>query len=405
MRKRRFALNVASAVAGAAIGAGSVLALGGLASDEPRPTPPARDANLADPAVSPAPVANKVLLAWAPGGVPATTERAVEAVRGVTRATTVVAGLDWITSTHASDGALLDHPGSGYRIPFETAVIEPKEYARFVSPVDRPTVASLRRDEMLLAATEAGLRHAGEGTTVDLVDRRARVAGVVGDDTTNGYEGLVRGPVPASWQRADRFVLVKLAREGARRRVENVIRSLLQPGQVLRVRAQGETPFLRYGDAVLPQMLIKQAFGEFAARPLSTGSIRIQPGWVRRNIKSARVPILGRVTCHKSLFPQLRSALHEVVAEGLTYAVNPDDYGGCYSPRFIDSNPGGRLSHHSWGIAIDLNVAENAFGSRPDQDDRLVRIMEGAGFTWGGRWLTPDGMHFEWVDWPSAGPS
>ena len=23
-----------------------------------------------------------------------------------------------------------------------------------------------------------------------------------------------------------------------------------------------------------------------------------------------------------------------------------------------------------------------------------------AGFTWGGRWVVPDGMHFEWVRFP-----
>ena len=107
--------------------------------------------------------------------------------------------------------------------------------------------------------------------------------------------------------------------------------------------------------------------------------------------------------CHEALFPQLRAAMRTVVAEGLAYAVDRDDFGGCYSPRFIDSNPGGRLSHHSWGIAFDVNVGENAFGSKPDLDHRLVRVMEDAGFTWGGRWLIPDGMHFEWVDWAPTG--
>ena len=340
-----------------------------------------------------------MLLAWAPGGLPAEAEAALERRPGVRAATTVVAGLDWIWATRAPDG-VVDRPGNGYRIPFETAVIEPHEYARFVSPGDRPAVESLDPGEILLAGTEAGLRRGAEGMVVRFTGRDARVAGSVSDEATNGYEGIVAGPVPDTWQRRDSFVLVHLARAGARRTVERALESLLAPDQVLRVRAQGETPFLRYGDAVLPQMLVKSSFGEFAARPLPIGSIQIQPGWVKRNIKTARVPILGRVVCHKALFPQLRSALHEVVASGLTYAVDPDDYGGCYSPRFIDSNPGGRLSHHSWGIAIDMNVAENAFNSRPDQDERLVRIMEGAGFTWGGRWLMPDGMHFEWVDWP-----
>jgi hypothetical protein len=96
----------------------------------------------------------------------------------------------------------------------------------------------------------------------------------------------------------------------------------------------------------------------------------------------------------------LRHALEEIQAEGLAFTIDAGDFGGCYSGRFIDSNPGGRLSHHSWGIAIDLNVGENRPGTRSDQDPRLVRIMERNGFTWGGRWLIPDGMHFEWVRFP-----
>ena len=73
------------------------------------------------------------------------------------------------------------------------------------------------------------------------------------------------------------------------------------------------------------------------------------------------------------------------------------NYGGCYSARFINRVPGSRLSHHAWGIALDLNVAENAYSTSPDIDRRLVNRFEEHGFTWGGDWLVPDGMHFEWV--------
>lgn len=379
-----------------------MLALGSLGPVDP-PTPRhARPANLAEPLPSQPQRSSKLLLAWSPGGLGPGAEAALERLPSVRDATTVVAGLDWISSTRAADGTVLDRPAEGYAIPVETAVIEPDEYARFVSPVDRPAVETLKRGDVLFAATEAELRNGAEGTTVVFQDRKAHVAGTVADETANGYEVMMPGPAPAAWQRGDDFVLVHVKKPSARRVVERTLRARLQDGQVLRVRAQGETPFLRYGDAVLPQMLIKKAFGEFAARPLATGSIQIQPEWVKRNIKTAPVPIIGEVTCHKSLFPQLRAALREVVADGLTYAVDPDDYGGCYNARFIDSNPGGRLSHHSWGIAIDINVAENAFGSKPDQDERLVAVMEQAGFTWGGRWLKPDGMHFEWIDWPGV---
>jgi D-alanyl-D-alanine carboxypeptidase len=402
MKRRRFALNLLSAIVGAALGAAGVLALGSLSDVDPSDERPPKPVALADPSTHTPVVSGTVLLGWAPGGLPANAEEILESTRGVRHATTVIAGLDWIRSTRAAGGSVVDRPGAGYRIPFETAVVEPSEYARFVSPVDRPLIEALRRDDILLAQSETGIRNGDEGMVIRFDGRSARVAGIVSDEAANGYEGLVRGPVPASWPRADRFVLVKTTGPAARQRVQEKLRTMLAPGQVLRVRAQGETPFLRYGDAVLPQMLIKSAFGEFAARPLPTGSIQIQPNWVKRNVESAHVPVLGEVTCHRALFPQLRTAMREVVAQNLAYAIDPDDFGGCYSPRFIDSNPGGRLSHHSWGIAFDMNVAENAFGSKPDLDRRLVRVMEDAGFTWGGRWLIPDGMHFEWVDWASA---
>jgi hypothetical protein len=403
MRRRRFALNLISALTGAAVGALAVLAISELPSAEREPrSDETRPVALAEPRVDETMSSGTVLLAWAPGGLPVHAEGTLESLVGVRHATTVVAGLDWIESTRDAGGTVIDRPQGGFRIPFETAVVEPNEYAPFVSPADRSLVESLGRRDLLLARTASELRRGAEGTTIDFAGRTAKVSGVVSDQTANGYEGLMRGPVPASWARADSFVLVKTRRPKVRARVDETLRSLLAPGQALRVRAQGETPLLRYGDAVLPQMTLKAAFGEFAARPLATGSIQIQPEWVKRNITSARVRILGEVTCHEALFPQLREAMRAVVAEGLAYAIDPGDFGGCYSPRFIDSDPGGRLSHHSWGIAFDINVAENAFGSKPDLDHRLVRVMEDSGFTWGGRWLIPDGMHFEWVDWAAT---
>ena len=32
-----------------------------------------------------------------------------------------------------------------------------------------------------------------------------------------------------------------------------------------------------------------------------------------------------------------------------------------------------------------------------------MKILEDWGFTWGGRWLVPDGMHFEFVRFPEEG--
>ena len=65
-------------------------------------------------------------------------------------------------------------------------------------------------------------------------------------------------------------------------------------------------------------------------------------------------------------------------------------------------NPGGDLSRHAWGAAVDLNYAKNPTGTASGQDPRLVAVMERWGFTWGGGWLVPDPSHFEYVRPPQA---
>jgi hypothetical protein len=211
---------------------------------------------------------------------------------------------------------------------------------------------------------------------------------------------VIAGDPPDHWQIVDRFALIHSELGNARERITKALSRALPPGRVLRIRARGETPYLRYGDAVMPQSVIKENFGEFAAKPAPDGTVVIDPRWTERNIQSARVPILGDVSCHRALVPQLTEALREVRRRSLSFLIDTSQFGGCFGPRFIGRVPGGRLSHHAWGIAIDINALDNAFGTRSDLDPRLIEIMEGAGFTWGGRWLVPDGMHFEWVRFP-----
>ena len=339
-------------------------------------------------------------LAWAPGSLPAGTEARLEAMNEVRRATTVYAGLDWIASSKDRSG-VVDRPPPGYAIPVEVAAITPRDYAPFVAPRHRSALRGLARGEALLAKTEAELRGAGRGLRLDLDERMVRAVGTVSDVATNGYEVLLAGPPPAEWARADRFVLAQLRRPADRDQVERAIESLMPAGQPLQTRLEGENPFLRYGDAVLPQLLVKETFGEFAARSIGDGRIEIERAWTRRNIRSQEVAILGRVTCHRVLFPQLEAALRDIQQQGLAHAIHPRQFSGCFSARFISLNPGGRLSHHSWGMAIDINAEENPFGTKGNMDMRLVDILEDRwGFTWGGRWIVPDAMHFEWIKFP-----
>jgi D-alanyl-D-alanine carboxypeptidase len=392
---------VLAALFGMAGGSVAVLALG---ESPPSPGPDATDAGPSPRVVEvpePARASSRLLLAWASSpGLPAHTEQVLERTPGVRGATTVEAGLDWLVSTSTASGNHVREAAAGLAVPVETAVVEPQEYARFVPPADRDPIVSLGRGEAIMSATEELLRGSDDVSRLRMRDRRLAVTGTISDVAASGYEIVVGGTPPASWERVDRFVLMQLGPRASRRRIERRIESLLSESQGLRIRAKGETPYLRHGDAVLPQMLLKETFGEFAAQPQPDGTLLIDPVWRRQNIREIEVPILGTVTCHRTLAAQLRAALQEVARAGLAHLVNVPQFGGCYSPRFINRDPQGRLSHHSWGTAVDLNARDNAFGTRPDQDPRLVKIMEEHGFTWGGRWLIPDGMHFEWVRFP-----
>ncbi|HYP24402.1 MAG TPA: M15 family metallopeptidase, partial [Actinomycetota bacterium] len=123
------------------------------------------------------------------------------------------------------------------------------------------------------------------------------------------------------------------------------------------------------------------------------GFIRPDPAWVAANIAHADMPIIGSVTCHRLLIPQLHAALAEVEEAGLAGEIY--EYNGCYVPRFIDRDPSKPLSMHAFGLAIDLNTATNQLGTEGDMDPRVVEIFERWGFVWGGRWSRPDPMHFE----------
>lgn len=137
--------------------------------------------------------------------------------------------------------------------------------------------------------------------------------------------------------------------------------------------------------------------GSFSYEYFADGSVRPDPSWVATYIRTESVPILGPVTCHRVMLPRLRAALTEVVRRGMAGAIDPGDYGGCYVPRFIGWDLNRGLSLHTWGIAIDLNVAGNQRGTLGAIDRRVVDIFKRWGFAWGGDWTWTDPMHFELV--------
>jgi len=319
------------------------------------------------------------LLVWVPGGLPAGFADGLRTDAGL-GATTVVLG---DTVQHVASG--------GRRIPLDAIAVDCASWSAVVPVADAAAVCRLREDEVLLGTTSATLRGIGPGGVLELANGRVlRVAGVV-DDAIVGAAELVlpRAGAAAAGVATERYVLATFT--GDRADAEARIRALTDVG--MRVRGPGETPWLRHGDAVLPQSHLKRVFGEFAAVFRSDGRLEIDPAWQAANLVTVDLPIVGSLQCHRALVDALAGALGELEQRGLVTTIDRGA-AGCWNPRVIAGTD--QPSRHAWGAAFDLLPLP----SGPTLD-AVVEVFERWGFTWGGRWVSADPVHFEYVGTPS----
>ncbi len=338
------------------------------------------------------PVSDEALLVWTPGRLPAEFADAVAGLAGVEAVTVVRAEQVGLVAWTSADGMEAGGAPAGFQYPVEVGAFDPASYGEFVAPDVAAALGGLGPGDALLGETAARLRGIGPGGGLELTGgTRLVVRGVVDDVAIGGMEiAVAPGTLPEVDE--ERYLLARY--RGERAELEAAIVQLLPAGVAARVRFPGETPVLRHGDAVLPQVSIKEAFGEFAIRP-SGGGFEIDPAWVGAHIVEAEVPLLGMVVCHRDLLPALRGAMEEVERRNLAFLVDPEGFQGCFNPRFI----AGRRdpSRHAWGVAVDLNFGANPTGRESAQDPRLVAVMERWGFTSGHDWLIPDPGHFEYL--------
>ena len=74
-------------------------------------------------------------------------------------------------------------------------------------------------------------------------------------------------------------------------------------------------------------------------------------------------------------------------------------FDGCFCIRDVRAIPG-QKSCHSYGLAIDINAAENGLNKQPKLTPEFVKCFTDEGWVWGGKWKRPDGMHFA-LGWES----
>ncbi|HEU4399549.1 MAG TPA: hypothetical protein VFU54_17145 [Actinomycetota bacterium] len=326
------------------------------------------------------------LLIWAPGGF---SDREVGLVRDSTRVAAISAvrtGLLPVASSRRR----------GYRVvPVEAMAVDPDAYAAAAGRPGAKLVGMLDKGAVL-SKTGAALRHLQRGGRLRLDGGRwLQVSGVVDDELLAGYEVALDREVGRRYgvRRADYLLVLPRGRLTG---LETTVRGLLK-GRQVRFAVAGDQRFLRGDDGVLPLGLVKARFGEFALPSLGRGGP--DPAWTRANLVTRKVPLLGRVRCHRLVIGDLAAAMNDLQRRKLGGLVDAADFhrrGGCWSQRLLRDSQG-RLTRHAWGVAVVIHVAVNPAERRPTADQRLVKAMAGHGFTWDSHAGGPDAAYFEWV--------
>jgi hypothetical protein len=286
--------------------------------------------------------------------------------------------------------------GLGY--PMLTMAIDP---ATPVVPVSLR--ATLARGDAAMGEITARLRGAAVGDVIDLESLDGtvvpiRIGAIVPDDELRWSEILIGASVIPGLEVDRPYSVMAWGTNGAP--LAAAIRIWTSGPAVRVLDGLGETPT----DPVLPMAVVKERFGEFAIAPAAGDSVEIDRAWRDTWIVTVDFPIVGVTRCHRMVVPYIRAALDEVERTGLAGELDRTDFqiaGGCYNPRFNrGADPGYSLSRHSWGIAVDLNPSTNPYGEDPTLVPEVVEIFKRWGFSWGGGWSVPDGMHFEWFSLP-----
>ncbi len=306
-------------------------------------------------------------------------------------------------------GGLLVELSDGFRIPVAVTAIEPRGYAATLGigpdgsdgsagPDDARALAGLRPGEVLLTPIGAELRGTGAGATLHLGDRPdLTVAGVLSEPVGRA-EVVVHADDAAGIGVPATGSLVVRHSAGAHELpvLARAVQAALPADRVRGVSTVAD-PAAGGGGLVLGLPALKARFGEFAFRPRDgVREVDVEASFVDGAIVTATVPLLGTVRCHRIVVDDLRGAMQELVDAGVGQVVDARRYGGCFHPRRIDTARA-RLSSHSWGIAVDINVDMSLPGLGEVPPDEMIEILGRHGFRWGGDFGSPDNHHWEWV--------
>lgn len=347
--------------------------------------------------VSPAPSTPPAYLAWMSGGFPPDFRGRVRSLSQLQRSVVVAGDTLWMTGSLDADGVTVDAPPPPFAVPIDAFAVDPAAYGPFLPRELRARiVTALDAGKAVLGEASARLRGIGIGGSMTFDAGTVTVGAVVPDAAVGWSELMVASDVGATLGITDqRYLLAQIDGAPSAATFGGWVAGLLPDGTPLRVVPPEGSRYMRVGSGVNPPVVIKGAFGEFTAHPQADPAYLTEdPAWVRAHIQTRAVPLLGRVTCNRRLFPPLIAALEDVERAGLGGLIHTNS--GCWNARTVARSPTAQPSDHAYGAAVDINAPENAYGASPTMDRRIVRIFRSHGFTWGGAFLIPDGMHFEY---------
>lgn len=135
------------------------------------------------------------------------------------------------------------------------------------------------------------------------------------------------------------------------------------------------------------------------------------PAWVSKNIIgiSAPWPLMtawdfkpvSKIRVHRKCADSLQRVLDAIWLASRRRESKIQEWGmhlyaGGFNYRLMRGST--RLSMHSWGCAVDFDSARNSFGDQTPNFENIPQVLDAfaaEGWTWGGRWNKPDGMHWQ----------
>jgi len=117
-------------------------------------------------------------------------------------------------------------------------------------------------------------------------------------------------------------------------------------------------------------------------------------------VMNTQVPV-SHIACNLDMHRPLQQALDMIVRRELTNELHTFD--GAFNVRMVRGSTV-LTSAHSYGLAIDINAAENPLGAQPVMSQEFVSCFTTQGFDWGGQFHRVDGMHLSFC-WEGPRPA